>query len=119
MRAALGGFADLLVELLLLPFRNPLRFALGEVAAHRERRIGQVQRVFVVSHGGRSLLEMVLGGFGVEGNLCLQRIEIWKTRLVTNLVHEAYIEMGTVDVARKVEQVELKERTGLPGWRSA
>ena len=48
--AARRCLADLLVELLLLPCRHPGRLALGEVAAHRERRIGKVQCVLVVSH---------------------------------------------------------------------
>ena len=43
--------ADLLVEFFLLPLLDPARLALGQVAAHRERRVGQVEGVFVVGHG--------------------------------------------------------------------
>ena len=49
-RASLRRFADLLVEFFLLPGRNPLRLALGEIAAHGEGRVGEVKCVFVVSH---------------------------------------------------------------------
>ena len=49
-RASLGGLANLLVELLLLPERNPLRLTFGEIAAHREGGIGQIERVLVISH---------------------------------------------------------------------
>ena len=49
-RATLAGFADLFVKFIFLPGRNPLRLALGEIAPHRERSVGKVQSVFVVSH---------------------------------------------------------------------
>ena len=38
------------IDALLLPLLRPLRLAFREIAAHRERRVGQIQRVFVVSH---------------------------------------------------------------------
>ena len=44
--AATARGADLLVDLLVLPFLDPRRLALGQVAAHRERRVEQVDRVF-------------------------------------------------------------------------
>jgi hypothetical protein len=50
-RAPLGGGADLLVQLLLLPLGDPARFPLGEVAAHREGRVGHVEGLAVISHG--------------------------------------------------------------------
>ena len=37
-----GHFADGLVAFLLLPRSDPTRFAFGQIAAHRERRVGQV-----------------------------------------------------------------------------
>ena len=46
---AFGRFADFFVELSLLPLRHPMRFALGEVTAHREWRIRQIQRFFVIN----------------------------------------------------------------------
>ena len=46
-RAALRGLADALVDAFVLPLLRPLRFALRQVAAHRERRVRQVQRVAV------------------------------------------------------------------------
>ena len=49
-RPPLRGCANLFVEPLLLPFPDPGRLALREVAAHRKRRVGHVERVFVVSH---------------------------------------------------------------------
>jgi len=38
------------VALLFLPLRQHLRLALGEVAAHGERSVGQIQGVLVISH---------------------------------------------------------------------
>ena len=49
---ALFGGADLLVALLCLPARQHLRLALGEIAAHREWGIGQIQGGFVIGHIG-------------------------------------------------------------------
>jgi hypothetical protein len=45
-RAALGGLAHALVDFLVLPLLDPARLALGQVAAHRERGVGHVDRVF-------------------------------------------------------------------------
>ena len=50
-RAAARRGPNRLVHLALLPLLDPLRFALGEVAAHRERRVRQVQRGLVVGLG--------------------------------------------------------------------
>ena len=41
-RAPFRRFADLFIELLLLPVCDPLRLALGEIAAHGKRCIRQV-----------------------------------------------------------------------------
>ena len=49
-RPALGDLAQALVEAALLPLAHPDGLALGEVAAHRKRCIGEVQRLLVVSH---------------------------------------------------------------------
>ncbi len=57
--AALAGGADLFVDLAFLPVFDPLRLALRQVAAHRERRVEQIDRVaglgfrigFLVAHG--------------------------------------------------------------------
>ena len=49
--AALTGFADFLIQTVLPPLLQHLRFALGEVAAHRKIGVGQVKRGFVVGHG--------------------------------------------------------------------
>src|SRR5690606_37867661 len=51
-----GAFArgaDALIDLVLLPLGQPARFALGEIAAHREGGFGQIELVFgvlVVGH---------------------------------------------------------------------
>jgi len=51
-RAALGVFAKLRVDALLFPTRQDARFALGQVAAHREFGCRQVEGGFVVlGHG--------------------------------------------------------------------
>ena len=72
--------ADALVELVLLPARDPLRLTLGQVAAHRERGVGQVERLAVVGHGGSvgsfrfgrahrdALGRGVIGGFSSGGD---------------------------------------------------
>ena len=49
--AAGGSLADALVAFLLLPALDPAGLALGEVAAHREGGVGQVEGAFVISHG--------------------------------------------------------------------
>jgi hypothetical protein len=46
-----GCGADLLVQLLFLPGCDPARLAAGQVAAHREGRIGHVEGLAVISHG--------------------------------------------------------------------
>jgi hypothetical protein len=56
-RPAAARHAQALVEALVLPGLDPAGLALGEVAAHRERRVGQVQRAAVIgcvgwAHGG-------------------------------------------------------------------
>ena len=48
-----AGVDDAFVDVLFIPLPDPFRFALGQVAAHRERRVGKVERVFL-GVGGRS-----------------------------------------------------------------
>ena len=55
-RPAHRGSADLLVDLLLVPLADPLRLALREIAAHRKRRVREVQRVLARRGIGRGLL---------------------------------------------------------------
>jgi hypothetical protein len=67
--AALGVGAQLFVELLLLPGLDPGRFPLGEVAAHGEGGVGEVEGVFVVGHFGFAAWISVAcaqAGFGRE-----------------------------------------------------
>ena len=45
-----GGLADLPVKPLFLPGGNPARLAPGQIAAHRERRVGHVEGLAIVSH---------------------------------------------------------------------
>ncbi len=47
-RPALRRRADRLVDLRALPFRHPARLAARKIAAHRERRVRQVERCLVV-----------------------------------------------------------------------
>ncbi len=49
-RTPLARRTNALVELALLPVFEHQRFTLCHVAAHRERRVGQIQCVFVISH---------------------------------------------------------------------
>ena len=44
--------AQLLVDPLLIPLAGPFGFALGQVAAHRKRRLGQIQRAAVIGFFG-------------------------------------------------------------------
>ena len=60
---AVAGVAQALVQALGFPLRDPAGLALGQVAAHRERRVGQVERGPVV--GGR--------GFVVHGLFARRR----------------------------------------------
>ena len=50
-RRAAARDAQLLVDALLVPALDPARLALGQVAAHRKRRVGQVQGGAVVGLG--------------------------------------------------------------------
>ena len=50
-RAVCGGGADLLVQLVFLPFRDPAGFAFRQVAAHRKRRVRHVDRVTALRTG--------------------------------------------------------------------
>ena len=50
-RSPLRSGADCFVHLFLLPLAHPVRLALGKIAAHRERRIGEIQGFLVISHG--------------------------------------------------------------------
>src|SRR6266480_1899660 len=43
------------VDAFLLPVLHPLRLAFREVAAHRERRLWEVQRVLVISHVSQNI----------------------------------------------------------------
>ena len=49
-RPAFARFANALIQLIGLPRCDPAGLALGQIALHRERRIGQIQRFLVVSH---------------------------------------------------------------------
>ncbi len=51
-RLAHAGGAQALVAAFLVPLLNPARLALGQVAAHRERGVGEVERGPVVRGGG-------------------------------------------------------------------
>ena len=53
-RRAVARVAQPLVDALFVPGLDPARLALGQVAAHRERRVGQVQRGAVVGRGRRA-----------------------------------------------------------------
>ena len=48
---AAASRAQLLVQALVFPLLDPLRLALGPVAAHREGRVGQVERGSVIGLG--------------------------------------------------------------------
>ena len=52
-RPAVAHFAQALVDAFVAPLLDPRRLALGQVAAHRERRVGQVQRRAVVDRRAR------------------------------------------------------------------
>ena len=56
LRCAQAHIAQLFVNAFVFPGLDPARLALGQVAAHRKRRVGQVQGAavigFVVRHGG-------------------------------------------------------------------
>ena len=57
-RGTLAGIAQALVEAILVPGFDPGRFPLGQIAAHRERGVRQIQGAAVilfVSHGGAVL----------------------------------------------------------------
>ena len=67
---AVARLAQPLVDALVAPGLDPARLALGQVAAHRERRVGQVQRLAVVDRrsgacsvgAGASAMAMDLSG---------------------------------------------------------
>ncbi len=71
-RPAVARLAQPLVDALVAPRLDPARLALGQVAAHRERRVGQVQRLAVVDRrsgagsvgAGASAMAMNLSGEG-------------------------------------------------------
>ena len=48
--------ADPVVDALLVPFADPVRFALRQIPAHRKRRVGQIQRVLARRGIGRGFL---------------------------------------------------------------
>ena len=109
-RAAGADLADALIELFLLPLGDPLRFALGQVAAHREGGVGQVQGVFVISHCACSQREEGPRRHGIGRDLRLEGVEIGETLFVAQLVHETNGNMLAVDVAVEIEQVHLEQR---------
>jgi hypothetical protein len=68
--AAGGGGANGFVAFLRLPAFDPAGLALGEIAAHRKRSVGQVERVLVIRHGvasGRVLRCPHRAGFVQQG----------------------------------------------------
>ena len=50
-RATLRGRANRLVDLALLPIANPARFPARQIAAHRKRGVGEIERGLVVGFG--------------------------------------------------------------------
>ena len=54
-----AGVDDAFVDVLFIPLPDPFRFALGQVAAHRERRVGKVERVFLGVGGDPASFAMV------------------------------------------------------------
>ena len=71
-----GGLADRLVAFLLLPALHPAGLALGEVAPHRERGVGQVERVLVVRHGAGLYLILARNclAFSTSRRICATRL---------------------------------------------
>ncbi len=72
-RSSRAGLPNGLVDLVLLPLADPARLALREIAAHRKRRVGQIERRLViglriVGHAG------VVGGSIVRIGKDLQRV---------------------------------------------
>ena len=59
-----AGGAQFLVNALLFPLFDPLRLPLGQVAAHRERGVGQVQGAAVVGFAGGLHLWVLCGHVG-------------------------------------------------------
>ena len=52
-RLAVARVAQALVDAFVAPLLDPARLALGQVAAHRERRVREVQRLAIVGRHGR------------------------------------------------------------------
>lgn len=49
-RPAFARRTNALIELAFLPVLEHQRFAFRQITAHRERRVGEIQCVFVISH---------------------------------------------------------------------
>ncbi len=64
---AVARVAQSLIGAFVAPLLHPTGFATGQVAAHRERRVGEVQRRAVVDRGGRGRRRVSHGGESFEG----------------------------------------------------
>ena len=115
-RRAPGAWrTDLVVQAHLVPALEHLRLALGEIRLHREGGLGQVQGALVVAHGVSSFIKLCQTSSScarrshIPGDLRPQLIEGREPALVANARNELHGHMGTVDLAREIEQMNLQQ----------
>ena len=58
--------------------------------------------------------KIVACGLNVLGDLSFQRLKIREMCFVSQFVQKTHIEMAAVNVGRKIQQVDLKDRSGHP-----
>jgi hypothetical protein len=112
--SAAGRFTDAFVEFSLLPLLHPSGFTPGEVAAHRKRRVGKIQRALVISHSFFRILrfnscprhaarEKLPCLVRIAVHLCHQRVDTGKFLLVAQLLEETHVDTPPVDALIKIE----------------
>ena len=116
------GFTDLLVETVLFPTGQQIRLAFGQISAHREIGIRQIQRRLVLAfhfivHSSYLSLKAERIRTGCKVGLCRllvrcdgvpQLINMVKFFLITDFVQQLHVQVLTVEVTTEAEQVHFQ-----------
>lgn len=100
LRPRFAKLTQLLVQANAVPVLQNFRLALGQASLHRERRVGQVQGRFIISHVGRGslfkrlvsqgLVPVGAGGSDIRRNRCLQRVQRGKPLFITQFMFKGH-----------------------------
>ena len=95
-RLALADSSHLLIQANLRPHFQTLGFALRQISFHRKRRLGQIQRRFIVGHNSSVFRQPCSGVLFIRSNALLQSIKRRKFLFITQLVPKLHCQALTV-----------------------